>query len=80
MSDCETGEGAYDGDISLDEQGRKWVIFRAPGGFGTCRTQEYAAGNALYFYQELGGLQNNSCFMHSHEIIGNVFDNPELLQ
>ena len=70
---------AFDGDITEDELGRRWVIFRAPGGFGTCRTAEYATGCPLHFYSELGGAQNNSHFMRSHRIIGNIYDNPGLI-
>ena len=74
------GKAAYDGDITEDDRGRRWVIFRAPGGFGTCRTAEYSKGYQLQFYEELGGLQNNSHFMQCHRIVGNVTDNPEELR
>ena len=69
------GVRAFEGDITEDGRGRRWVIFRAPGGFGTCRTAEYAHGNSLNFYEELGGLQNNAWFMQNHKIVGNIHEN-----
>lgn len=74
------GLRAYEGDITEDEAGHLWVIFKAPGGFGMCRTQEYLYGNALHFYNELGGLHNNAYFMKNHTLIGNIHDNAELLR
>lgn len=71
---------AFDGDVTEDEDGNRWVIFRAPGGFGLCRTHEFPAGCTVHFYDDLCGLNNNCRFMKSHEIIGNIIDNPELLR
>lgn len=75
-----SGERAYDGDITEDDKGRRWIIFRAPGGFGTSRTSEYYKEAVLRIYEDLGGLQNNGWFRQNHTIIGNVFDNKELLE
>lgn len=74
------GKRAYDGDITEDDKGRRWIIFRAPGGFCTSRTSEYHKEAVLRIYEELGGLQNNGWFRQNNTIIGNVFDNKELLE
>ena len=74
------GKKAFDGDITEDDRGRRWIIFRAPGGFGTSRTSEYNKEAVLRIYEELGGLQNNGWFRQNHTIIGNAFDDRELLE
>ena len=74
------GAMAYEGDITEDEDGKRWAIYRAPGGFGMCQTPDWPHGYGLQFYDELCGLNNNSRFMNGHRIIGNVTDNPEVLR
>ena len=76
-----TGKPAYEGDITEDDRGRKWVIYWTPGGFGTCRAGEYSKiDSRLILANELGSLQNSSWFMKNHRIIGNIHDNPDLLK
>lgn len=77
------GKKAFSHDISIDSQGRKWVIFTCPGGFGTCRTVEWELMcNGILTPANVGlsDIQNAEWFENCHEVIGNVHDNPELLE
>ena len=74
------GRPAYEGDITEGPDERHWVIYWSPGGFGTCRVKEFANGNGLRLHEELGSLQNSAWFMQNHRIIGNIHDNPYLLE
>ncbi len=72
---------AFKGDISTDSQNRKWVIFCCDGGFGICRDNEWAVTNGNpVLYVGLSEKQNASWFTSDHKIIGNIHDNPELLE
>ena len=74
------GVEAYEGDITEDDRGRQWVIYWAPGGFGTCRTYEFLKHPTMQLHEELGSLQNASWFMQNHKIIGNIHQNRYLLE
>lgn len=77
------GRKAFTADISIDSQGRKWVIFTCPGGFRTCRTAEWELMcNGILTPANVGlsDIQNAEWFENCHEVIGNVVDNPELLE
>lgn len=77
------GKKAFTGDITMDTQGRKWVIFDYAGGFGTCTVQEWKkriSGDSGFFYNGLSDRQNAGWFIYHHTIIGNIHDNPELLE
>ncbi len=72
------GKDVYDGDIVIDELNRKWVIYNAPGGFRFCREIEYIDQNRI-IENGLSEPQNAAWFKENCKIIGNIYDNPELL-
>lgn len=74
------GTELYDGDISVDEQGRDWITFATKGGFGTCRVSEYIKekGNPI-IYEGLSDAQNASWFSQNHVIVGNLYQHPQLM-
>lgn len=74
------GKMVFDGDITkeLSDQNRQWVVFSTPGGFGTCRTFDFNSYR-YFFYEGLANLQNGGWLTKSHKVIGNIYDNPELL-
>ena len=49
----------------------------APGGLGICRNTKMRELDFQTF-TPLGDLQSSSWFMKNVEIVGNIFDNPEL--
>ena len=71
----------YEGDISVDDQGRDWITFATKGGFGTCRVSEYIKSNGKPVAQEgLSDTQNANWFSQNHVIVGNLYQHPQLLQ
>lgn len=75
------GKAAFAGDITMDHCGRKWVIFDCPGGFGICIAAEWKNRKSIGFlYAGLSNRGNAGCFNERHTIIGNIHDNPELLE
>lgn len=75
------GTELYDGDISVDDQGRDWVTFTTRGGFGTCRVSEYIKSNGNPVIQEgLSDMQNAKWFSQNHVIVGNLYQHPQLIQ
>lgn len=73
------GKKAFSHDITEDGLGRRWVIFDCPGGFGVCRINEWTRNNAE-LHDGLSKKQNAAWFSARHTIIGNIHDNPELLE
>lgn len=75
------GTELYDGDISVDDQGRDWITFSTKGGFGICRVSEYIKekGNPI-IYEGLSDMQNASWFLQNHVIVGNLYQYPQLMQ
>ncbi len=73
---------AFTGDITVDGEDRRWVIFACPGGYAVCRDVEWSERDdtPCFIYAGLSDPQNASWFSQTHEIIGNVFDNPELIE
>ena len=77
------GKEAFTGDITMDTQGRKWVIFDCPGGFGTCNPwqwENHLSGDPTFLYSSLSDRQSADWFTRHNTIIGNIHDNPELLE
>lgn len=74
------GTELYDGDISVDDQGRDWITFSTKGGFGICRVSEYIKekGNPI-IYEGLSDMQNASWFLQNHVIVGNLYQHPQLM-
>lgn len=80
------GTPAFTGHITEDLQGRRWVIFACQGGYATCRVGEWRKYNKavspaqIMSWTALSDPQNIVWFETSHKIIGNIIDNPELLE
>lgn len=71
---------AYVGDIIKDMRNRLWVIICVPGGFGLCRDTEYKNRNSPCFIHEaLSDMQSASFFNQTCKIVGNIYENPELI-
>lgn len=70
----------YEKDICTDGK-RIFIIFSCPGGFGICLLTEWiqTGGNPI-IYDGLSDAQNASWANHNLEIIGNLYQNQELLQ
>lgn len=79
---------AYTRDIVIDTLNRKWIIFTCKGGTGICRNTEYINFSDDYNpqssypmpYSGLSEYQNSKWFSENNTIIGNLYDNPELLE
>lgn len=77
------GKKAFTGDITMDTQGRKWEIFDCPGGFGTCNPwqwENHLSGDPTFLYSSMSDRQSADWFTRYNTIIGNIHDNPELLE
>ena len=75
------GTELYDGDISVDDQGRDWITFTTKGRFGICRVSEYIKSNGKPVIQEgLSDTQNAIWFSQNHVIVGNLYQHPQLIQ
>lgn len=67
----------YSGDILIDEQGRDWLVFNAPGGFCVCRAEEWIETKGKpVVYSGLSEPQNVAWTQQSCEVTGNIYDNP----
>lgn len=75
-----TGKELYDGDISMDERNRKWITWLGKGGFKICTVKEFflSSENPIII-ESLGDLQNSNWFEDTNKIIGNIYENPEVL-
>jgi uncharacterized phage protein (TIGR01671 family) len=71
----------YAGDILIDERGRYWIVYAAPGGFCVCRTTEWieTCGHPI-MTSGLSELQNVAWTEQSCTVVGNIYDNPELIE
>ena len=73
-----TQKKAFSGDVTKDKQNHLWVIYFGPGGFGMSRATEYLH-NLYYHFEPMSDPYHSSSFMKNHRIIGNIYDNPELV-
>ena len=79
------GKEIYTGDIlqlkKLDGIVLLYKIFFVKGGFAFNTHQDdfYKPQIEIYFYESTSDMQNSS-FISTLEIIGNIFENPELLE
>ena len=78
------GKEIFEGDIlqlkKLDGSVLLYKIFCVKGGFAFNTHQDdfYKPQIEIYFYESTSDMQNSS-FISTLEIIGNIFENPELL-
>ena len=79
------GKEIYEGDIlqlkRLDGSVLFYKIFSVKGGFAFNAHQDdfYKPQSEIYFYESTSDMQSSS-FIRTLEIIGNVYENPELLE
>jgi hypothetical protein len=77
------GTEIYEGDIIRDDRGNMYPIRSVPGGFAmSCFKQSLSKGLndiEVGFYQSIADPQNASWLKHQ-EVIGNVYENSELLE
>lgn len=71
-----TGKELYDGDISIDKRNRKYIIWNSRGGFRICSLERSMNPLAT---KGLSDMESASWFENNHKIIGNIYENPELL-
>jgi len=68
------------GDVYIDNKSRMWVIYNSPGGFSSCRVEEYYSALKQCLSSSLADVQNVTFFKESCRIIGNVIDNEYLVR
>lgn len=77
------GQDVYEGDIFKDSSGVLRTVFRVPGGLAF-EDNPVAFGYdhraPVYPYSPLAESQNEAWFSQCCEVIGNIHDNPELLE
>ena len=76
------GKEAYDFDICvMDERQSKWIIYPVKCGSCICTIDEWKQSNGHpILTNALSEMQNEQCFEESSTIIGNIFENPELME
>lgn len=79
------GKEIYEGDVlqlkKLDGSVLLYKIFSVKGGFAFNTHQDdfYKSQSQIYFYESTSDMQNSG-FISTLEIIGNVFETPELVK
>jgi len=79
IKDCETKE-LYEDDIlqEINPRGNIYKVFRVEGGFAINTFQDERISPT--FFESLADMQNNSYVKTQCKKIGNIHDNPELMQ
>lgn len=74
------GAKIFEGDI-LDTPNGKWLVVAVRGGFGVVRRSFMSDYDAkMGFHSGLSEPQNTAYTEENAEVIGNIHDNPELLE
>lgn len=79
------GKEIYEGDVlqlkKLDGSVLLYKIFSVKGGFAFNAHQDdfHKPQSQIYFYESTSDMQNSG-FISTLEIIGNIFENPELVK
>lgn len=71
------GVEIYEGDIVMDEKERKFIIEYKFGGFNIVPIDCY---NDEFSWNPLGDMQCAGWLTESAEVIGNIYENKELLE
>ena len=76
------GKEIYEGDILLLEKGTKRTVFSVPGGFAIESLDDDLNKYGKEIFVPIEGLsdEQNASFIKSTKIIGNIYENPELLE
>lgn len=75
--DFPDGEPIYEGDVVLDiHSNKRRIVLAVPGGFSVHTFDDLDPR----FYEGISDMQNSSWISGSCVVIGNRFENPELLE
>lgn len=72
------GKEIYEGDI-LSFRKLKYKVFGVAGGFAINSCQDDISKEHTPFFECIGDVQNASYIEQNCEVIGNIYENPELL-
>ncbi|NWK12995.1 YopX family protein [Clostridium cadaveris] len=76
------GKEIYEGDILLLEKGTKRTVLSVPGGFAIESLDDDLNKYGKEIFVPIEGLsdEQNASFIKSTKVIGNIYENPELLE